>query len=440
MKPGSNFLQEIWRMICVLCALEYLFTGFLILLISFGCPRAVAQAIGSQDDPFSTERERICLSMRVLGNEAKKEPLPQEVERLASIGWLEGFVVDPDHRDVVLIGRRALKRPALHMDDLVVNMRNVWNREADPYCSLDPRPEDVRKLNELASRAGTAINVDEMYRFFTRLKENWGQQTVIVGGVPRNSRHAHVMIDADYHMKKVSQGLVKVGGIRSCLDLVCDEAKREIDRTGQIPPLGMSMSRFWFHVGTNEPKYQESKHTVWLERCSVVLLTERQRSTVDGILYDSAESDPNANAFAKELSDHFQEAATQVEEYADLENLFRLRAVLRAMHVRDAVPQARLDLGFWLRDYRCRTDTAMPVSLPGLANSKDARWESTRGAMRYQYVLFPMACGGVSMEMSIDNSHFAATKTEQMNQLRELVLRSRPTQDALSWKLSSSSM
>lgn len=407
----------------------------LLLLASLPCSSVAAQLVASQTDHPSIAQERICLSMRVLSVEAKKVPLRKEVESLAGIGWLEGFVVDPDNRDVILIGRRAPNWPALHMDDLVVNMRNVWNREPHPYCSLDPRPQDVLKLNQLASQSGFVSSVDQMHSFFRKIKEAWGPQSVVVGGVPRNSRHALVMIDADYHMKKVSQGLVQLDGIRSYLDIVLDEVKRGIAKTGQIPPLGMSMSRFWFHMGKDEPTYQESKEIVWLDRCSVVILTEKQRATVGGTLYDSGEDDPHAGAFARELSDRFQKAATLVREYADLENLYRLSALLRAMLLRDAADRARLNIRFFLKDYNYQGETVIPTSLPGLANSKEARWQITQGGLVYQYILFPMACGGVSMEITIDERRFAQTKSKQLDQLREAVIGSRPSPGTLSWHL-----
>ena len=184
MKHRRHFCQEIYKMLGGRCALCYLLTGFMVLLTSLGCISAVAKAIESQTDHPSTAHERICLSMRVLANEAKKEPLHKEVESLAFIGWLEGFVIDPDNRDVVLIGRRMPKWPTLDIDDLAVNMRNVWNREAHPYCSLDPRPEDLRKLNELASRAGIVTSVDQMHRFFNRLKEAWVPKAWLSEGFP----------------------------------------------------------------------------------------------------------------------------------------------------------------------------------------------------------------------------------------------------------------
>jgi hypothetical protein len=417
--------------------LRNLVLGFLMSAASVGFLRAAAPTGETETEHPSAERERVCLSMKVLTSEAGKEPIPGDAENLAGIGWLEGFVTDTDNGDVILIGRRTPRWPSLHIDDLAANIRNVWNDDVHPYCSLDPRAEDVRKLTQIGSRAGAAGSFDEMHKLFSEIKAAWGPQSVVVGGVPRNSRHAHVMIYADYHMKKVSQGLVRVGGIRSCLDIVLDEAKRQLDQTGRPPGLGMSISRFWFHVREGEPRYRESKGIVYLDRCSVVVLTEKQRSTADGVLHDSIEDDPYASAFAQEFSDRFQKAATLVPEYADLENLFRLSAVLRAMHFRGAASDAGLDLGFWLKRYAYKRETGMPPSLPGLANSREARGEFTRGDSSYGYVLFPMVCGGVSMEIDVDEHRFAATHGEQLRQLHDSVIQSRPSPAALSWTLPS---
>jgi len=439
MKRQRQVCHATYRMPGFLRTLCHMLATSLFLLTWLASASVAAEVTELQADHPSITKERICLSLRVLSVEATKVPLRKEVENLAGIGWLEGFVIDPDNRDVILIGRRTPKWPILHIDDLVVNMRNIWNKEPDPYCSLDPQPENIRDLNHLASKAGVVNSVDQMHRFFNQVKEACGTQSVVVGGVPRNSRHAHVMIDADYHMKKVSQGLVQLKGIRSCLDIVLDEAKTQVDKIGRISPMGMSMSRFWFHVAKGEPTYQESEGIVSLDRCSVVLLTEKQRSTVDGTLYDSCEDDPHANAFAQEFSECFPKASSLVPEYAELENLFRLNAVLRAMLLRNAANQAKLDLGFFLKDYNYKRETTMPSSLPGLANYKEARGEITQGGHLYQYVLFPMVCGGVSMEINIDERRFAGTKSKEMNHLRELALSSRPSLGALSWHLPVSS-
>jgi hypothetical protein len=373
-----------------------------------------------------------------LAIEAEKNPLRKEVETLGGIGWLEGLVIDLDNRDVILFGPYTSKWPTLHLDDLVVNMRNIWYEKPHPYCSLDPRPEDVIAVNQLVSTAGVITSVDQMHDFFRQFKGVWGPQSVVVGGVPRNSWHAHVMIDADYHMKKLSQGLVELPGISSLLHIMLKDAEKKVKETGQIPSLGMSMSRFWFHVGEGGPMFQESEGILCLDECSVVVLTEKQRAAVDGTLYDSGGDDPYAKTFAKELTSSFQQAATIVSEYASLENLFRLSAILRAMHFRNTADQAKLNLNYYLKDYHYQTEDTMPPSLPGLVNSREVQGQVSRDGLLYKYVLFPMTCGGVSMEMPLNESQFATTKKIRMNQLREAVIATRPNRDALSWSIAGS--
>jgi hypothetical protein len=416
----------------VLC---HLLVGVSVLLALSCAPGAAAQKGKPGTDHPSVAPDRLCISMKALAIEAQKEPLRDAAETVAGIGWLEGYVVDTDNQDVILVGRWAANWPTLHLDDLVANMRNIWNEGPQPYCSLDPRPHDVRKLNEIMSAAHTIESVDQMYDFFARLKDTWGPQNVVVGGVPENSRHANVMIQADYHMKKVSQGLVQLGAIRSCLDILIDEAKKTVAKTGRVPSAGLSMSRFWFHLADGQPTFQESEGIVLLDQCSIVLLTERQRAAADGSLYDSGEDDPNANMFAREFSRHFDEISPFVEEYADLENLFRLRAVLRVMFLRDALGQADLDPSFFLQDYRYRRETVMPSSLPGLANAKEAREEIRKRDRIQRYILLPMACGGVSMDFAIDGRRFTKADSKKMNQLRKSVINSRPAPDSLSWNM-----
>ncbi len=414
------------------------FTLAFFLIAAFSCASdtPVSPAPPSAVHPSKYE-EHISLSLRALALEAQKSPMRPEVATLAGIGQLDGFVVEQDNADVILIGWRSETWPALHLDDLAVNIRNIWNDEPQPYCSLDPRQEDVLKINRLTSEAGPMTHVGDMDRFFARLEKAQGPQTVVVGGVPKNSRHAHVMIDADYHMKKLSQGLVRVDAIPSCINLVMNAAEESIRTKGDVPALGMSMSRFWFHIGKDEPTFQqnESENIVCLDRCSVVVLTEKQRAAADGSLYDSGGDDPHAQAFARELSDHYHEAAAQVREYADLENIFRLSVLLKAMHKQNAASKAGLDLAFFLEGYACQMETPMPSSMPGLANSKKAQGTLTKGATMYEYVLFPIVCGGVSMETPITSRQFSNNNSTRLDQLYQAVIRSRPSRDALCWSL-----
>ena len=288
---------------------------------------------------------RICLSLRVLEAASRSDPQKIDVMQLAGIGWLEGYVIDPENRDIILIGRRHPRWPYIHLDDLVANMKNVWADNPDPYCSLDPRPKDIRKLNHLSVELSRAKGSEQKQDVLKRFRKAVGPQMVVVGGMPRDSRYAHVMIDADYHMKKLSNALVTLPGIPSCLDIQLQSADQAI-RKGENPKMGLSMSRFWFHIAEDDPNFHEADGIVWLDKCSVVVLTERQRADSDGALYDSGGEDPVSRVFAENLTRHFREATHRVPVYAQLENLFRLNAIIRAMLYRNAFKAAKLDLPF----------------------------------------------------------------------------------------------
>ncbi|MBU0717088.1 MAG: DUF1598 domain-containing protein, partial [Planctomycetes bacterium] len=299
--------------------------------------------------------ERVCLSLRVLAQVVSKHfaegtPLPASCRALAGIGFLEGFIVDDaGDGDVILVGRRSESRPSLRLDDLIANMRSIGQRHGDPYCSLDPQPESVRALQALISEVQRQRGPTELAVFFTRLKATVGPQQVVIGGVPRDSRHAHVMINADYHMKKVSQGHVTLPGVTSYLDRALESARAELSK-GTLPVIGASLARFWFHVAQDSPtfKYKEGKGDIWLKKCRVVVLTEKQVATASGDLHDVTEDDPLAQAFANDLSEALAGRRVIVSEYADLENLFRLRALLLAMQNRGSLGVLRHDFNSYI--------------------------------------------------------------------------------------------
>ncbi|OHB67577.1 MAG: hypothetical protein A2Y77_09995 [Planctomycetes bacterium RBG_13_62_9] len=419
--------------------LGLLFLSLLGAAFLWDCTGSVVQSIAARP-PALAEGDRICLSLRVLASEAQADsrldrPLRAEVETLAGMNWVEGFVVDRDNKDVILIGRCDPDRPPLYLDDLAVNIRNVWNAGAYPYCSLDPRPEDVLKTHRILSESTDAGDAEDLRRLFSRLKENVGPQQIVVGGIPRDSRQAHVMIEADYHMKQVSQGHVEVPGVASCLDRSLERSRQAVRHGGQLCGPQLSMSRYWFHLDEGDPTFVESHGIVYLDRCSVVVLTERQKATADGELYDEGGSDPLAFAFAQEFSRAFREAAARVPVYADLEHLYRLNALVRAMHFRQAPEQAGLDLQFYLARYRFRREETMPADKPGLANSREVAERVSRGATLHEYVLSPMICGGVSMDTAVRSAQFQWRSAGWLAHARSVVAKARPHANSLCWTL-----
>lgn len=416
---------------------------FYLFLLALGIFSATPRRAESDEmslPPLTDGSERICLSLRVLAERASKainenRSIPRECASLGGISFLEGFIVPEDEDDVILIGQRSKTRPPLRLDDLIVNMRAISQTGAYPYCSLDPRNEDTKALQALFSQTRRAESSSDMKSFFKRVQETVGPQQVVVGGVPRESRHAHVMIDADYHMKKVSQGRIRVPNVISYLDRSLDESKDYIIKNRRAPDSKVSMARFWFHVAADSPAFQKGDGIVLLENCDVVVLTEKQAANASGERRDVGEDDPLANAFAENLSREIPNLTQTVPIYAELENLFRLRALLLAMEESELISSRKFRFDSYLENYAYQDERPMPDSLPGLANSREWKHTFSDGGNRYEFSLYPIICGGVGMDMKVCEKKIPAPQKSRTNSLRKKALEKRPARDSLSWAL-----
>jgi hypothetical protein len=320
---------------------------------------------------ISLEGEYLCISLKHYFAEAIRllnagEPLPEDFESLYGMSWIDGFIADGDNNDVIIIGKSIATRPTYHFEDLVVSYQNVFDSLNAPYCSLDPVPENL-----LAYRRCFNRNDDDHYTTVTRCQEALGGQKVVVGGVPRNSRHAWTMIFADYEMKKLSQGLISDPSIRSCLDLM------EFDSTPytEYDEEGGAMSRFWFHIKKDDgeksyPNFAENEGIVMIRECPVVLLTERQVVTESGELMDDPDADDSVSEiFAREFTEKFDELKSRYTLFAELENTYRIQALFSALYFKNVIEEVGLDLTF-VSDLSLEGGGGLPETLPGLVNYK----------------------------------------------------------------------
>jgi hypothetical protein len=392
---------------------------------------------GRKNSPFVQSGEYLCVSIKNLMQEVHKkiaagESLPDEMNNLGGITWLEGYVVDPQNSDIILFGKKIENRPSYQLSDLLDSFINVYADSAAPYCSLDPRPESILKINQVFnSSVLTGKSLDEKAAI---LSDAIGPQMTVIGGIPRNSNHAFVMIDADYHMKKVSQGLVKLKGITSCLDQRLNAAKDS--SSGLKDDLtSSSMSRFWFHIKPKDdnvyPNFLESDNIVYISECPVVLLTENQVSDEKGILSDKKQDNPVAIEFAKSMSVNFSKLTDSVKVYAELENLFRLNALLRAAKFKLDNSDIYKSICRSTEGLSYSSKNEMPVSLPGLVNLKEYKVEKKeKKSIVTESSLF-MVCGGVGMEMDVQKESLAKEIT--LANFQNKVIQFRPDKNACIW-------
>ena len=384
--------------------------------------------------------QRRAISLRILSDhvgfvlESGKLP-SEEVLNLGGIGQVEGFVISKENADIILIGRYEQNRPALGFDDLLTALRNAWGTGPYPYCSLDPRKENVLKLEKVLKAEMPLDDPHRLKQYADLVRDAIGPQQVVVGGVELHTPWAATMVAADYHMKAVSQGHHEIEGIPSIPSMSLEHMKETITNGRKVKHSGSFMSRFWFHLAPCDPTYLESDGIIYLKSCRVVLLTEGQRAKKDGTLKDSGKNDPMSVVFAESFSARFSHATTIEPSYARLENLYRLLAVAHAMRLKDAPGQAGLDFSFYLSDSPYLTPLQPKTEFPPLVNYLYE--QITDDSRNRIYYVAPLVCGGVSMDLGAIAKRIFSKKADQkiLTEVKQVALKTRPDKKALWWNM-----
>lgn len=382
--------------------------------------------------PKPREAPMLCVSLKMLAVAAETSAAGSPaIQTCYGLNRVDGYVLDESNRDIILHGQQDPLYPAIHFADFCTLVQNLWHKDRiryvnnefpPPTCSLDPRPGSMAAVDRIMQDTAAA-NLEsprERDRAVSRLIEALGPQQIRIHGVPRDSRVAHVMIDADYHMKRVSQGHLTLPGVRSCPRIGLDRQKRGEHVTSH-------MSRFWFHLDRDHPTFRFAEGIVEIKDCAMVVLTESQVSADDGSLIDGGDPDPDAQAFAEGLSNQLRAEALAVREYRDLANLYRLRSVLKAIQFEEADRAVGLGLKTFERWQSSAGE--LPPSIPGLANIV-ADAEESRTERR---VYFSLVCGGVSMDAQLSRDRFIQDQGLQIGEKRNRVLENRPDVSCAFW-------
>jgi len=402
--------------------LKITFLSFLILLWT-GCSKNPTKKITQMKGSY------ICISLvnymtAITEKVSTHEALPPDFERLFGMSWIDGYVLDPKNDDIILVGKVIKDRPTYHTEDLLVNMHNVFDSAIAPYCSLDPKPDNIRRLNEVLSNQS-----DDFETTIRNCRNVVGSQRVVIGGVPKNSRHAKIMIYADYDMKKLSQGLIKIPGIRSCIDIAMTSSQNSDLQ-------GSTMSRFWFHIkegkdGMILPNYIENDGIVFINECPVVVLTEKQMVDADGNTADNtSENDADADTFALELSHNYGKISRVNSLFAELENLFRLQACLKSMKFKDAISESQRDI-LLNNGLKLSPGDDLPAGLPGLVNFKLLDKEKNENGTIQRCRQLYLVCGGVNQEMVTNENNF--TPDPLISKPKTVIINSRPKNSTINW-------
>lgn len=386
------------------------------------------------------------ISLKML-EKVLKDGSSRQALTLYGVTHVSGFVVDTGSKDIILIGRVDSARPALHADDFIVALRAAnmlyARREGNvryfspPGCSIDPDPETIRQLQRVGR------GPDGRWNDIRSSASAWEQigrrpQKVRVMGVPLDTRFAKVMVDADYYMKRLSNGSVHLGipGFDSLTSMRVEDVRAALRSGAESAEPESSLNRFWFCPG--EVSYEESDGAVILRECRVVLLTEEEYLSAVGEVKGLGRSSTYAARFADAFTEHYQSIAAARPIYRELESLFRFCAIANLMADTRAASRAGLKMSHLLSGHRVKT---VPVSraVSGQTHVVELtdETETEYGAIVRRVLL--MSCGGVNMDVRPKKLAPAAPATggktakPQLRSTRKAVITSRPSSSAVYW-------
>ena len=406
----------------------------------------------------SDVRQR-ALSLKVLQQQVQacqgRQNCSETLLQLAQLTRIDGYVIDSENKDVILIGKVDPTMPKLYLEDFVLALRDAWKMYAvkkgntfvysEPGCSIDPHPKVMGKLQEI----GEWLNQARPSQLEEGL-EAWHKvchmpQRVRVFGLP-GSRFTKILVTSDYFMKKLVDGSeqIKVKGFASLVEWHMEEAKKALQKGIQAQiPLG-SMSRFWFYPklfckeGTRCREHEkitvlnkEDDDILLIDRFGIMLRTEDEYLNSKGEIVGRGQPDPMANKWAAMFTDQYQAIAKIHPVYQDLENLGRFIALGRTMNHRSIFQQAGLDVRWLLTQFTIQ-EIHIERTVPGHSSVKtlEHREDRARG-YSLASVTIP-SCGGVELAVKVGKGNFMKAS---LKELKNRIFLSRPTKTTLQWDI-----
>jgi hypothetical protein len=345
--------------------------SLLCLLLALLCPTAGAEDI-------------IAFSLREAERQLKAGSSGGEtIKHLGGMTRVIGGVVDESSADVIVMGGREAGKPPVSLDDLVVALRARLVHHAWPLVSIDRTAE-------------TAATGQQKVRF------EGGE------GIARSS-FGKALLDADVVLKKLGLRLLsaEIWGVRSYFDL-CAEAARSGALEEHVG------SRFWFRPPDSN-RVLVGKGVIVVHSLRVGVQTEVM--SVNGQPPTSGFRDKMGDRFAEALSAKLADVGAYHREVARLNPLYGFVVLAKGLESQATLP----DMGYWLKTYRVPTvDT--PATYPLLRQRAEV---TTKGGAKVLDV-----DGGIELQAAA-----IRLRDGDATALREVVLRTRPSPGALTWKL-----
>jgi hypothetical protein len=369
-----------------------------------------------------TVRPSLVLSLTVLQQRAAqhRQALPDELVHLGGLNVLHGFMVEPDG-EIILFGAHDPDLPLLHLDDVVVALRNAYQVSASYQgvlgCTIDPQPN---------------------------AQDPWRIQTVQVFGMPARVTMAARHVAIDYELKKVSAGILSLSDDVPSLHELTRSAVSLCNGPEGAEQQVEAVHRFWFAARyPSPPRFTRDDGAVLiLQPVEVQLLTERAFLNQEGLQGSSMSASPLAERFAQFVTQLL--ATNQVSHYAQLRNDFRVIEVSQLFRFQHVPAES---LRYFLYDYPL-ADMPVPSFVGGIRReeqsavvcnnriteepvSQGVRIASTEQVHRWHF----SSRGGVEAAVRLSPDHFVTEQSGTLAALRQRIRAARPSANAILWSV-----
>jgi hypothetical protein len=365
------------------------------------------------------------------GKETDKKIIRQ-IQSVGGITRICGFVFDEKTNEVILHGIAENGVPEMTFDDFVVILRNVWLKYAQrtdntitytyPGCSIDPDPDVLGKLRTLEAEIMGLNDTQQVEKVVKKWMQTCKEpQAVRVLGMPFNCNVAKVLVDADYHMKRVTDGTDSLGipGLESYSSMMLEDAKR-CALSGKPLSVVSTSNRFWFYPGNLVVEKKDNSYL--LTDCEVILLTELQYARQSE---NNAFVDRYAERFAADFTALFDQIADKRPIYRQLEQEFQLVAVAKAIYEERSGSIYGLD--YLLNEYPVVKSDVAP-RLAGNPSIRRFSHTTQTGNVIHSLSLRQPSCGGVAINAE------PKIKEGPADAVGLAVTRARPSLKAVTWE------
>lgn len=295
-----------------------------------------------------------CVSLPRLEREIARRMLAREsldpaMLTLAGLVRVRYVMVLPESGDVVLAGPAGdwrassegrivsarTSEPVVRLDDFLILLRRGGESTGRPFgCSITPRQTGLAETQTfLASHKNKPIALARRAAWLADLRQALGKQEIEIFGIDPTSRAAHVLIEADYHMKLIGMGLADgVTGMESYLDTV------ELDQQGNPPE--MNVLRWWLALNYRGLRSTPDRKAYEIVGEGAKVLSENEMLSARGERIHTGVADELTQQFAHSFTANFAKLCQKYPVYGELRNLFDLALVVALIQQEGLAEQA----------------------------------------------------------------------------------------------------